>query len=160
MVLTFHQGKAMEQTSYPPVSVIVPCRNELKHVASFLDSLLSQNVGEIDLEAIIADGMSDDGTKEVLEKYQSIHPRIRIIANPNRIVSTGLNAAIRAAKGTIIVRMDVHTEYASNYIRKCLEVLRSTGADNVGGPARTKAHGFLPRSVAAAYGSPFSCGGA
>jgi cellulose synthase/poly-beta-1,6-N-acetylglucosamine synthase-like glycosyltransferase len=71
-----------------------------------------------------------------------------------------LNAAIRAARGDIIIRMDAHTEYAPDYIRRCVETLRRTGADNVGGPARTKVETLLERAVAAAYHSSFSVGGA
>ena len=87
-------------------------------------------------------------------------PSVRLIDNPGKIVSTGLNAAIRAARGHIIIRMDAHTEYAPDYIRRCVETLRRTGAENVGGPARTRAETFLERAVAAAYHSPFSVGGA
>jgi len=71
-----------------------------------------------------------------------------------------LNAAIRAAEGGVIVRLDAHTEYAPDYVRRCAELLDSTGADNVGGPARTKPGTYMERAIAAAYHSPFSVGGA
>lgn len=142
------------------VSIVVACRNESKHIAAFLDSLLAQDMGDIRWEAILADGASDDGTREVLDAYSDRHPQLRVIANPGRIVSTGLNAAIRASRGEITMRMDAHTSYAADYCRLCLETLESTGADNVGGPARTKAVGSQARAVAAAYHSRFSTGGA
>src|SRR5262249_41370233 len=82
------------------------------------------------------------------------------IDNPERIVSTGLNAAIRAAHGDIIVRMDVHTEYASDYVRQCVEVLEETGADNVGGPWIARGETYTARAVAAAFRSPFAVGNA
>lgn len=142
------------------VSIIVPCRNEITHIRPFLDSLLAQDMDGIPWEAIVADGMSDDGTREVLEQYCALHPQVRVISNPGRIVSTGLNAAIRAARGAIVMRMDAHTSYAPDYCRRCIETLERTGADNVGGPARTRARGFSARAVAAAYHSRFSTGGA
>jgi hypothetical protein len=71
-----------------------------------------------------------------------------------------LNAAIRAARGEIIIRMDAHTEYAPDYIRRCVETLRQTGADNVGGPWVAKGEGCISRAVAEAFQSPFSVGGA
>ena len=142
------------------VSIIVACRNEIKHIRSLLDSLLSQDMDGISWEAIIADGMSDDGTRDVLEEYGARYPQLRFVANPGLIVSTGLNAAIRAARGEIIIRMDAHTSYAPNYCRLCVETLERTGADNVGGPARTQAVGVRARAVAAAYHSRFSTGGA
>jgi glycosyltransferase involved in cell wall biosynthesis len=143
--------------------------------------MLAQEEPEGGFEVIIADGMSEDGTREAIRRMEDRRwqmadgsqramvsgqwsvvsgPPVRVIDNPGKIVSTGLNAAIRAARGEIIIRMDAHTEYAPDYIRRCVETLRRTGADNVGGPARTRAETFLERAVAAAYHSPFSVGGA
>jgi glycosyltransferase involved in cell wall biosynthesis len=104
--------------------------------------------------------MSRDGTRQAIEEYGGREPRLRVVDNPGRIVSTGLNAAIRAARGEFILRMDAHTRYAPSYTRRCLAELERTGADNVGGPARTRAEGTGARAVAAAYHSKFSTGGA
>lgn len=109
---------------------------------------------------IVADGMSDDGTREILERLAREDARLRMIDNPGRIVSTGLNAAIRTARGSIILRMDAHTEYAPDYIRQCIAVLQETGADNVGGPAQTKGQGYTQSAICAAFHSPFAVGGA
>ena len=134
-------------TSLQKVSVIVPCRNERRHIEAFLASLLQQDSEGMEVEFLIADGMSDDGTCDYLKEICSKHPKVRIIDNPEKFVSTGLNRAIRAARGDIIARMDVHTEYASDYLKKCVELLLKTGADNAGGPARTKAHGYLQEAI-------------
>jgi hypothetical protein len=56
--------------------------------------------------------------------------------------------------------MDAHTEYAPDYIKSCVELIQTTGADNVGGPARTKSETYLERAIAAAFHSRFSVGGA
>lgn len=99
----------------------------------------------ISWEGIIADGLSDDGTREFLEEYTAQHPELRVILNHGRIVSMGLNAAIRAARGEIIIRMDAHTSYASNYCRLCVEELERRGADNVGGgPREREPSGYGP----------------
>ena len=142
------------------ISIIIPCRNEGAHIGALLESILSQEMGDSDWEAIVADGMSDDGTRELLDRYRARCPKIRMIDNPARYVSTGLNAAIQVAKGEIILRMDAHTSYAPDYVRRCVETLQSTGAGNVGGPARASATGFWGRAIASAYRSPFACGGA
>lgn len=142
------------------VTVIVPCRNEAKHIRLFLEGLVLQETEGLPWEVIIADGMSTDGTRDVLKECCQREPRIRMIDNPARSVASGLNAAIRAAAGNIIVRMDCHTEYAPDYIRKCVDTLRTTGADNVGGPARTIADSLMAKAISAAYHSPFSTGGA
>lgn len=147
----------------PPILVtaISPCRNERGHIRPFLESLLAQDYPAAAWELIVADGMSDDGTREILRDMEARWtPRLRVIDNPGRIVSTGMNAAIAQARGRYIVRMDCHTEYAPDFIRRSVEILEQTGADNAGGPARTKATGYMQRAIAAAYHSPFSCGGA
>ena len=141
------------------VSVIVPCRNEVRHIGPFLDSVMQQEREGLVLEVLIADGRSNDGTRELLDDA-SARFGVRIIDNPEQMVSTGLNRCIRAAQGEIIVRMDVHTEYASDYVARSVEVLDQTGADNVGGPALTRAEGYLAAAIAAAYHSSFACGGA
>jgi succinoglycan biosynthesis protein ExoA len=142
------------------VSIVVACRNEISHIHGFLESLLAQDMKGISWQAVIADGMSDDGTRQVLSEYAARNPWLEVIDNPGRIVSTGLNAAIRAARGQIIMRMDAHSSYAPDYCRMCLEIFERTGADNVGGPARTQASGTKARAIAAAYHSRFSTGGA
>jgi succinoglycan biosynthesis protein ExoA len=142
------------------ISIVAACRNEIKHIRAFLKSVLAQDMRGLDWEAVIADGMSGDGTRQVIEDYCRREPRLRVIDNPGRIVSTGLNAAIRAARGEFILRMDAHTSYAPSYTQRCLSELERTGADNVGGPARTRPQGTGARAVAAAYHSKFSTGGA
>jgi len=148
----------MEST--PTVSIIVPCRNEKDQIESCLASILQQEEPGGSFEIIVADGMSDDGSRDILQNLAKKEPRLRIVDNPARIVPTGLNAAIKVSKGKIIMRMDAHTEYSPDYVRTCLEVLQETDADNVGGPARTKAAGYLQEAICAAYHSPFSVGGA
>lgn len=140
--------------------MIIACRNEFAAMPGFLASLFHQQPPEGGMEIIIADGMSDDGTRDILQKAVAERPEIKVIDNTRKIVSTGLNAAIRAASGSVIVRMDAHTEYSPDYIRRCVESLQATGADNVGGPARTKPRTYMERAIAAAYHSPFSVGGA
>jgi glycosyltransferase involved in cell wall biosynthesis len=143
------------------ISIIVPCRNEKAHIEPFLASLLSQKLpAETELEVLIADGFSTDGTKEKLQEYAARHPWIQVLENPGRVVSTGLNRAIARASGDTIIRMDVHARYAEDYVEQCLAVLAETGADNVGGPAQTRARGYVQQAISAAYHSSFACGGA
>ena len=142
------------------VSVIMACRNESKHIRSAIESLLSQDTKGLECEYLVADGLSDDGTRLVLNGYARQYECLRVISNEGKIVSCGLNAAIAASRGDVIVRMDAHTDYAPDYVQSCVQTLFATGADNVGGPARTKADGLIQKAVATAYHSAFSCGGA
>src|SRR6266581_1092719 len=133
----------------PLVSVILPCRNERSHIEASLRSVLNQEPPEGGFEIIVADGVSTDGTREYLQEMAARHSKLRVLTNSGRIVSRGLNAAIRAARGEVIVRMDAHTIYAPDYIKQCLKVLLETGADNVGGPMCTTATTFKERAIRA-----------
>jgi len=144
----------------PRVSIIIPCRNEEAHIEECIRSILAQEVGDWSLEIILADGMSDDGTREILKRLAAQDTRIRIVDNPSLIVSAALNAGIRAADGQIIIRMDAHSEYAPDYVKKCLQVLGETRADNVGGPWIARGDTYLGRAISAAFQSSFAFGGA
>jgi succinoglycan biosynthesis protein ExoA len=142
-----------------PLSIVIPCRNERDAIEECLRSILRQD-RTIPFEVIVADGMSDDGTRDILLQFAENEPRLRIVDNPGRIVSTGLNAGLTIARGDIIMRMDAHTEYAPDYIRACIDVLTKTQADNVGGPWVAKGNGIVAEAIAAAFQSPFAVGGA
>lgn len=146
------------------VSVIVPCRNEQRYISGFCAGVLRQHLpAGCALELIVADGLSDDGTRELLSELAQADPRIVWIDNPGRIVSTGLNRALAQARGEVIVRMDVHTEYADDYIAQCLQALDATQADNVGGPWHAVPDddaGPTQVAVAAAFQSRWVAGGA
>ena len=94
----------------PTVSVVIPCRNEKDYIETCLRSILAQEPPPGGFEVIVADGMSDDGTRDILLRLAREDPRLHIVENPGCIVSTGLNTAIGAAQGRIIVRMDAHTQ--------------------------------------------------
>jgi len=109
---------------------------------------------------IVADGMSTDGTREILDMYCDRYPHIRVIDNPDRIQSAGLNEMIRSSRGDVVVRMDVHCLYPRNYVRNCVEALMLTGADNVGGAQRAIAQSRFQRALCAVLKSPLGVGGA
>jgi glycosyltransferase involved in cell wall biosynthesis len=146
------------------VSVIVPCRNERRYIENFCASVLRQQVPPgWRLELVLADGQSDDGTRGILQRIAMDEPRVVWLDNPRRIVSTALNEALKVARGEFIVRMDVHTEYADDYVAQCLAAHARTGADNVGGAWRAQPDagaGSMQRAVAAAFQSRWVAGGA
>ena len=150
----------MPQSQAVHVSVVVPCRNEIRHIGAFLDSVFRQEIGGIEMEVLVADGMSDDGTRQVLGEFGRRFASLRVLDNPERIVSTALNRALREARGEIIICMIVHAIYAPDYVRSCVEVLQESNADNVGGPALTRANGYKARAIAHAFHTPFASGGA
>jgi len=140
------------------ISIILPIRNEAGFIRQSLDAILAQDYPQDQIEILIADGMSTDKTREIVLTYQQNHPQIRIFDNPKKIVPTALNAAIRQAKGDIIIRIDGHTLIAPDYIRKCVETLYRTGADNVGGCMTADGTTAFGKAVAIATSTPFGVG--
>jgi succinoglycan biosynthesis protein ExoA len=142
------------------VTVVCACRNERLHIGALLDSLARQDRTNLSLDAIIADGMSTDGTRAILDAFACEQLWCRVISNPGRIVSTGLNAAITLSTSEYIVRVDAHTIYEPDYVRWSIEVIDATAAQNVGGPQRSRATGYWQRAIHAGFHSPFASGGA
>jgi succinoglycan biosynthesis protein ExoA len=142
------------------VTVAMPCLDEERFIEACVRSVLAQDYPSDRVEILVADGMSIDATREILTRLASEDPRIRVIDNPDRIQAAGMNHIIRAARGDVVVRMDVHCEYASDYVRKCVAVLEQTGADNVGGAQRARATTPFQRALCAALASPLGVGGA
>jgi len=145
---------------FPLVSVVIPCRNEVDHIASCLSSIFDQDEILGGFEVIVADGMSDDGTQEILNQLTSVHDRLRVVDNPARITSTALNSGIREARGRYIAIMGAHAHYARDYLKASLRVSEQTSADNVGGSMICVGNSALQKAIAAAHHSPFAVGGA
>src|SRR6266487_1846237 len=144
----------------PSASLIVPCRNEKDYIEPCIQSLLAQDLPVESFEIIVADALSNDGTREILARLATEHACLHLVDDHGRSVPMGLNTAIRAARSRIIVRIDAHTQYAPDYVRQCIAVLQETSADNVGGPWVAQGTGYMGRAVAAAFQSPFAVGGA
>lgn len=143
----------------PFISVIVPVYNEEKYIHACIDSMIGQDYPKESMEWFFVDGMSQDRTVEMLGEYQKSYPElIRVLPNPDKTVPYAMNIAIRQAKGTYIIRLDAHAEYAQDYFSKCVEVLERTGADNVGGVMETKARTKVGATIAKMLSSKFGVG--
>ena len=145
---------------WPFVTVAMPCLDEERYVEACLRSVLAQDYPADRLEILVADGGSTDGTRGIVERIAAGDGRVVLVENPGRFQAAGMNEAIRRSRGDVIVRMDVHCEYARDYVRRCVEVLERTGADNVGGAQRARAETGFQRAVCAALESPLGVGGA
>jgi succinoglycan biosynthesis protein ExoA len=145
----------------PFVSVIMPVRNEADFLAEGLGAVLSQDYPQDRMEVLVADGMSTDGTREIVAALASRQSRcpVRIIDNPGRIVATGLNAAVAVCKGEIVVRIDGHCRIAPDYVSRCVDHICRDAVDGVGGSINTVATTPVGRVIAAVMSSPFGVGG-
>jgi succinoglycan biosynthesis protein ExoA len=147
----------------PFVSVILAIRNEASFIQRTLTAILRQNYPPELLELLIADGQSTDNTREIIsevvDQYAARFP-VLVIDNPALIVSPGLNAALAAARGEVIVRIDGHTIIEPTYVSECIDALKRSGADNVGGRMDPVGSSDFGKAVALATSSPFGVGGA
>jgi len=123
--------------NFPFVSVIIPCRNEKNFIAKCLDSIITQDYSKDNLEILVIDGMSEDGTREVIKEHVKKYSFVKILDNVKKFTPSALNIGMKAAQGEIIVRMDAHAGYEKDYISKCVSHLIESGADNVGGAIKT-----------------------
>ncbi|HEX7338119.1 MAG TPA: glycosyltransferase family 2 protein [Gemmatimonadales bacterium] len=144
----------------PRVSIVIPCRNEEAYIGACLDSILASDYPRDRLEVLVADGQSTDGTRRLLIAYAAQHPSIILLDNPAGTTPAALNRAIRAATGDIVVRMDAHVLYPADYVRRLVEGLEESGADNVGGVLETVPSEDTPQARAIAIGlsHPFGVG--
>ena len=146
--------------SLPAVTVILPVRNEINFIERSLGAVLSQDYPSDLMEVIVTDGMSTDGTREVIENLQAQHDNLTVIDNAGKIVPTGLNAALRLAKGQVIIRVDGHCEIATDYVARCVQHLLEDGVEGVGGPIHTIGETTRAHAIALAMSSSFGVGGA
>jgi len=115
------------------ISVLVPCRNEEGFIAAVIENILAQDYPKDLMEVFFIDGLSTDNTEEIIKKYVNEHSHLKLILNPRKFVPQGLNKAIKKSKGDIIIRMDAHSIYPTNYISALSKHLYDLDADNVGG---------------------------
>lgn len=149
-----------EAQGLPLVSVIMPVRNERSFIGRSLGAVLAQDYPAQSLEVLVVDGMSSDGTRDIV-RAMADNPRgvrVLLLDNPAHIVPTALNIGLRQARGEVIVRVDGHCEIAPDYVRQCVETLQQTGADNVGGVWETVGQTYAARVIAVAQSSPFGIG--
>jgi glycosyltransferase involved in cell wall biosynthesis len=125
------------------VSILVPCLQELNFIRPCLKSVLDFDIPEGSRlsEILVIDGGSTDGTRDIVSRMAQEDARIRMIDNPRRIQSTGLNIALQSATGDYIVRLDAHSSYPKDYLSLLLETSLRTGCDNVGGLFVTQRRG-------------------
>lgn len=147
-------------SNLPFVTIAMPCLDEEAYIEACVRSVAAQDYPRERLEILVADGGSTDRTREILATLAAEDPRIAVIDNPERIQAAGMNQIIKQARGEVIVRMDVHCEYAKDYVSRCIEALARSGADNTGGAQRARARSWFQKALCAALESPLGVGGA
>jgi hypothetical protein len=141
------------------VSVVMPIRNEERHLAESVSHVLSQDYpGE--LELVLAVGPSRDQTAEIAKRIAATDSRITIVPNPSGQRPSAINAAIKASRYPVIARVDGHALLPPGYLRTAVQTLEETGAVNVGGIMAAEGVTPFEQAVAWAMTSPVGVGSA
>ncbi len=140
---------------FPPATIILAVLNEAATIDEVLDALMDQRY-DGDLELVVADGGSTDGTRERLDERSGGDARIIVIDNPGRRQSPGLNLAAQRASGEFLIRTDGHTTYGSDYVRNSVSALLDTDAVAVGGRMNPVSEDGFGAAVAGAMNSPMA----
>ena len=150
---------ADDDRSTPLVSVICPIRNEADFIERCLGTVLASDYPRERLEVIVVDGLSDDGTREIVTRLAAEDTRLRLIDNPQRIVPFAMNRGIRESKGAVIIRVDGHAEVEPDFVRQSVAVLqRQSEAWVAGGPIETISTTYVGRTIAGAMSTPVGVG--
>lgn len=148
----------------PTVSIIVPCYNEKATIRLLLDSILTQTYPLERLEVVISDGLSVDGTRNAIASFSAEHPELKVqmVDNWARTIPSGLNRAIEAACGEILVRLDAHSMPHKEYVSRCVEALEGGLGANVGGVWEVKpgARTWIAGAISVAGAHPLGVGDA
>ena len=139
---------------WPDVSIIIPARDAENTIEATLEAALVQKY-EGSLEVIVADGSGGSSMQTLI---QTRFPTVRVVPNPQRITPCGLNRAIQASTGEIIVRCDAHAILPPTYVRDVVLLLEKTGAACVGGMQVPRGNNLFGRAVSIAMTSPLGSG--
>ena len=148
----------------PKVSVIVPCYNEQSTIRLLLSALREQTYPRAEMEVVVADGMSSDGTRDAIIAFQKDFPDldVHVVDNSLRNIPSGVNRAIEASRGGIIIRLDAHSKPYPDYVANCVKVHEENRGDNVGGvwEIHPGADTWMAKSIAVAASHPLGVGDA
>jgi len=142
------------------ISIIIPCYNEKKFIDKCLNSILVNDYRKDKMEVLIIDGMSDDGTRYVIEQYMKDYKFIHLLDNAKRHTAVALNIGIKNARGQLILWMSAHNLYEKQYISKCIKYMEEFHADAVGGIIKSlpRNNNFPGKLICIAVSHPFGVG--
>jgi len=146
-------------TTRTPVSVIMPVRDEQRHLAEAVGHVLAQEY-PAGIEVVLAVGPSRDATEEIAQRLAAADPRVTVVPNPSGLIPAANNAAIKASRHPIVARVDGHALIPPGYLRQAVATLQETGADNVGGIMAAEGVTPFEQAVAWAMTSPAGVGSA
>ena len=142
------------------VSVVIPCRNEENHIGKCIQSIIDQSYGIDNIEALVCDGCSNDKTQDIIKEYNIKYPQIKLVINEKKVAPTAMNLGIKASEGEIIVIFGAHAYMDKDYIKICVEKLKSADIACVGGRIINISENSMAEAISFSMGSPFGVGNA
>lgn len=152
----------MDADKLQNVSIVIPCRNEEYFIGKCLDSIINNEYPKDKLEVLVVDGMSDDGTNELVKRYSEKYPFIRLFDNEKKITPAAMNLGIRVARGDYIIILSSHSKIAQSFVKANIDAFNKYAVDCIGGilitlPANET---LIAQSIALALSHPFGVGNA
>ena len=132
---------------YPPVSVVMPVRNEERHLAESVRHVLGQDY-PAPLELVLAVAPSADRTEQIALDLAAAEPRITVVPNPTGKIPAALNLAVGVARHQVIARIDGHALFPAGYLKLAIDILTQTGAADVGGVMAAEGETAFQQAVA------------
>ncbi len=144
----------------PLISIIIPCRNEENYIYQCLDSLLKSTYPVNRIEIFIIDGLSEDSTPQIIDKYCFAHSGIHRINNPHKTTPHALNLGIQASSGEYIIILSAHADYPPNYCEKLVTEAQRLDAVCTGPllQTRTKRETNTTKAIANVLSDPLGVG--
>lgn len=143
------------------VVVLIPCLNEVAFIGRCLESLLANDYPMEEVDFLVLDGGSTDGTLELIEKIRQKHSNVRVLHNSKRLKSDGLNLGIQSTQSNVVLRADAHAIYASDYIKILVHDLDRFNAGSTGGVRETYVGGSrIAQAIGLSISHPFAAGDA
>ncbi|WP_392486646.1 glycosyltransferase family 2 protein [Haloimpatiens sp. FM7315] len=143
------------------VSIVIPCRNEKNYIKKCLDSFVDQSYSKDLYEVLVCDGMSDDGTRDIIKDYEKKYGNVKLVDNPDLTAPKAMNRGIRTSKKDIIIIFGAHAYANKDFIKNNVELLnKDENIGCAGGPIETINESLKGEAIALAMSSPFGVGNA
>jgi cellulose synthase/poly-beta-1,6-N-acetylglucosamine synthase-like glycosyltransferase len=142
------------------LSIVVPCRNEEKYIGECLSSIVKNDYPKNKLEVLVVDGMSEDGTREIIKEYSKKNAFVTLIDNPKKITPVAMNIGIKESRGDYVLILSSHSKIGKNFLRINLESIEKYAVDCVGGILITLSanNSLTSKAIAFAISNPFGVG--
>ena len=105
------------------VSIVIPCLNEEAYIEKCVLSVLRSDYDMSNVEVFVCDGLSDDGTRTIVQELEKKHKNVHLLINEHRTTPYALNLGLKRGTGAIKFILGAHAEVDQGYISNSVQVL-------------------------------------